>query len=99
MSRPNDCGLRLKKAAIGSDDESSAIRLPQYQSVLLFATAHGPNTKRSSETTTMCSVNRLIANGLVNSGLSSRSGCRRAWRICRTPTQQPPAQQARRRPR
>ena len=53
MSLPNDCGLRLKNAAIGSDEDSSRIRPPQYQSVLLLATAQGPMTKRSRETTTM----------------------------------------------
>ena len=56
MKEPNDCGLRLKNAAAGSEMLSIAIVPPQYQRVLLWAIAHGPTANRNTTQTTRCTV-------------------------------------------
>jgi len=76
ISLPNDCGLRLRKVASGSDDVSSAMRPPQYQRVLLWAMASGPITKRSADTTKMCTAKIRIALRLAKRGFRSSCGAR-----------------------
>ena len=55
------------------------MRPPQYQRVLLWATASGPTTNRSADTMMMWIVNSRMAILLEKRGLSSSCGFLNPW--------------------